>query len=329
MAAAVIVVVVVLMAVLIHGCEVSQSNSSLKNYAVSVDSLMMASGANGVSLFKDLQSGELSSTTGAQNLQDQLNAVHRKALTELAQAEALSAPGQLASAQAALVQVMKLREIGIGLVDSNIQPAAAASTSTAAAGQIALGMYSLAGSDVDYKSFVVPALDQALSSAGIVVGGTSGIQIYAGQILNDLGWLNSRFVGEKVGADLPASVVNQAVSGVPQGHSLNYVSVDGTELSPTGTNTVAASPAPTFELNFTNGGQTNEFNVGCKVTVVGLSDVGTTTFSETKPGGTYTCDVTLPQPPPSSDYQVTATIEKVPGEKNVANNSVTYTIAFN
>jgi len=123
--------------------------------------------------------------------------------------------------------------------------------------------------------------------------------------------------------------VNEPVAGEVQGHILNYVKVDGTQLDPTGTNTVSASPAPTFDLNFTNGGQTDEYDVGCEVTVEGLSDVGTATFTETKPGGTYDCYVKLPQSPPSSDYQVTATIEKVPGEKNTSDNSLTFTIQFN
>jgi hypothetical protein len=324
-----IVVVVVLMAVLIHGCEVSQSNNSLKDYAARVDTLMVASGANGATLFSDLQSGELSSATGEQTLQTDLNGVLSKARIEVSQAEALSAPGQLSGAQSALVEVMKLRALGIGVIANNIQPAASTSTSKAAVAQIAQGMYELAGSDVTYKTFVTPGLAQALNAAGIVVGGTSGVQIYGGQILNDLGWLNARFIGEKAGANLPASVVNQAVKGDIQGHVLNYVSVDGTQLAAQGTNTVAASPAPTFTLNFTNGGQTNEYKVGCKVTVSGLSDVGTTTVGETTPGETTSCSVTLPQQPPTSVYEVTAEIVPVPGETKTSNNYMTFTVDFN
>jgi hypothetical protein len=328
-AVVVIVVIVVLMAVLIHGCEVSQSNNSLKDYAASVDTLMAGSTARGADMFSDLEKGELSSAGSVQTLQTQLNGLLLKAREDVSSAEALSAPGQLSSAQATLVQVMKLRQLGIGTVASSIQGAASTDTSEAAVASIRQGMYLLAGSDISYKTFVTPALAQALNAAGITVGGTSGVQIYPGQILNDLGWLNTRFIGEKTGADLPAAAVDQVVKGELQGHILTSVSVDGTPLSQGASNPVPASPAPTFTLNFTNGGQTEEYKVECIVTVVGLNDVGTATVPFTLPGHTYSCNVALPQQPPATVYKVTAEVHPVPGEADTSNNFQTYTVSFN
>jgi hypothetical protein len=327
-AAAAIVVVVIVMALLIHGCEVSQSNSSLKNYAANVDTLMTASNNNGAKMFGYLEDGELSSASGEQTLQQQLNTVLRNAGLELAQAKGYSAPGQLSGAQSALVEVMELRYDGIGDVASNIQGAAAKSTSKTAVGDIARGMYELVGSDVTYKTFVATALAKALNHAGIIIGGTSGAQIFGGQIINDLGWTDTRFVGEKIGADLPSSVVNTIVSGAVQGHILNSVSVSNTQLSEYTTNDIPASPAPTFTLNFTNGGTVEEYDVECKVTVDGLSDVGTAIVPETKPGQTTTCSVTLPTPPTASVFHVTARILKVPGEKNLSDNVMTFPVDF-
>lgn len=324
-----IIVVVVLVAVLVHSCEVSQGTDSLKSYAANVDTLMAHSGDNGASLFSDLESGELSSSSGEATLQTHLNTLLHTASSQRRQAQELGAPGQLSSAQSALVQVMELREQAIGIIANNIQATATTSTSAAAIGQIAEAMYMLSGSDVTYKTFVAPKLAQALNGASIPVGGTSGAQIYAGQIMGDLGWLNPTTVGARIKANLPASVLNKAVPGKSQGHELNYVTVGGTQLSTVSLNTVAASPTPTFTLNFANSGQTPEYRVECIVKVDTVSDEGVAIVKETLPNQTYTCNVKLPSKPPSSYWNVTATIKPVPGETNVANNTQTFKVDFN
>jgi hypothetical protein len=326
-AVAAIVVVVILMALLIHGCEVSQSNSSLKNYAANVDTLMTASNVNGKNMFGYLEGGQLSSSSGEQSLQLQLNSVLGNARKELAQAQGYSAPGDLSDAQAVLVKVMQLRYQGIGYIADNIEGAASTKTSKAAVDLITKGMYMLSGSDVDYKTFVATDLAQALNKAKIAVGGTSGAQIAAGQILNDLGWTDTKFVGEKIGADLPSSVVNIIVKGAVQGHSLNSVTVGGTPLSESSTNDIPASPAPTFTLNYSTG-TVNEYDVECKVTVQGTSDTATTVIPETPANGTSSCSVTLPTEPTASVFHVTAQIMKVPGEKNLTNNTMTFPVDF-
>ena len=155
-------------------------------------------------------------------------------------------------------------------------------------------------------------------------------QINPTQIVDDLGWLQSTFVAEKIGAQLSttAANVNNAGPGL-HGHSLNSVSVGSTTLTTSGPNTIPASPAPTFTMSITNGGTTNEYDVECQVKIQGLSDTGTSTLAETTPGQTTTCSVTLPSPPTAGTYQVTATVVKVPGETNTDNNVMTFPITFN
>ena len=55
---------------------------------------------------------------------------------------------------------------------------------------------------------------------------------------------------------------------------------------------------------------------------------GKTTVPETTPGQHATCTVTLNASPPAGNYTVTATIGKVPGEKNTANNTLTFPVTF-
>ena len=94
------------------------------------------------------------------------------------------------------------------------------------------------------------------------------------------------------------------------------------------TNTLPASPPPTFTLSFTNSGQNDEANVVCKVTVSSTKISGQTTVPKTTAGQSTTCRVPLSSSPPAGNYTVTATIEPVPGEKNTSNNTLTFPVTF-
>ena len=64
------------------------------------------------------------------------------------------------------------------------------------------------------------------------------------------------------------------------------------------------------------------------MTVTGTGVSGTKTVASTTAGQPATCDVPLSGSVPSGTYNVTATIEKVPGEKHTANNSMTFPVSF-
>ncbi len=326
-----IVVVIIVMALLIHGCQVSHTNNSLKNYNANVSTLISASDANGAAMFNDLASGDLDSDI--EKLQNDMNTTSHTASTQLSHAQSLSAPGQLAAAQAGLIQTMQLRAQAMSEIAKSIQGAANKDTSKDAINNIAAATSRLYGSDVIYKTFVTPDIAKALNGAGIPIGSAEGDQqINPGQIVPDLGWLNASFISEKIGAQISTSAANSAnnAGSGPHGHELNYVSVNGTELSSTSTNTLpASSTPPTFTLNLTNSGDYKEYYVGCKVTVESLSDTGTATIPVTSPGQTTTCDVKLASAMPAGQYTVTAEVEPVDHETNTQNNSLTYTIVVN
>lgn len=330
-AAGVIVVVIIVMALLIKSCQDSQTNNSLKNYNANVSTLITASDTNGSNMFQALASGDLNSDV--ETLQKDLNVTANTARHELSHARSLSTPGQMSDAQATLVQTMELRSQAMSEIAKDIQGAANKDTSSDAVRAIAVANSRLYGSDVIYKTFVVPDIAKALNGAGIPIGSADGDQqINPGQIVTDLGWLNSSFITEKIGAQIPTSAANSANSAGsgPHGHELNYVSVNGTELSPTSSNTLpASSTPPTFTLNLTNSGDYKEYYVGCKVTVESLSDTGTATIPVTSPGQSTTCAVKLASAMPAGNYTVTAEVEPVDHETNTQNNSLTYTIVVN
>lgn len=102
----------------------------------------------------------------------------------------------------------------------------------------------------------------------------------------------------------------------------------GTTLQTGSSNTIPATPAPTFTLNFSNTGQNSETNVVCKVSVSGSSVNGQTVVPKTSPGQSYTCKVTLSSSPTPGSATVKATVQPVPGEKNTANNTLTFPVTF-
>jgi hypothetical protein len=325
-AVVVVVVLVVAAALLIHSCDVSQTNNSLKTYAGNVDTQVNSSVITGQSVFSDLKSGD--ATSNLTNLQNELTKATQTALTQLTQAEDLSTPGAMASAQQSFVQVMKLRYQGIDQIAAHIQGAMNNSTAVDDVKQIAVGASLLYSADVIYKTSVGTGIAAALNAAGLPVGGTTGATINAGQVVSDLGWLNPKTVAIWLGATVPSSEVNTDQPGL-HGHSLNSVSLNGQTLSPTSLNTITVGKAaPAFTLDLTNGGQFNEYDVVCKVSIKGDDDSAETKIPETTSLENTNCVVTLPKALPTGPYTVTAEVEPVLGEKNTQNNTLVFNVNF-
>jgi hypothetical protein len=152
------------------------------------------------------------------------------------------------------------------------------------------------------------------------------VQIDGGQFVPDIQWVTPAFIAGKLGSQA-AAPAGKPAPGL-HGHSLDSVSVNGTTLQTGSTNTLTANPPPKFTLNITNGGQNTEKNVICKVTVSGTSASGQTTVAQTSAGQSTTCDVPLSSAPTPGSYTVTATVQPVPGEKNTANNTLSFPVTF-
>ncbi len=326
MAAVALLVVVILIAVGVHSCQVSQANSALRDYSDSVASIMRASNQTGQQFFTVLSSGGGSSN--GQNLQSQLDEARLSAENQLNRAASLSPPDQVKGAQQDLLLALQMRRDGIANIAKQIQSALQPSTSTEAVSSIAAEMARFYASDVLYKDYALPAIVGALHSAGIAVGGTNGEPIEGGQFLADVQWLTPSYVASQLHTSFTPTSKGGKVAPGTHGHELNSVSVGGTTLQTGSTNTIPASPAPVFTLTFTNSGQNNESNVVCKVSLSTGGLTAQTIVPTTQAGQQTTCQVTLPSSPAAGSSTLTATVEPVPGEKNTANNTLTFPVTF-
>jgi len=323
-AGVVIVIVIVLILIGVSSCQSSSNKSALESYASNVNSLITRSQTDSKQLFTSLHGGV--SSTDAVRTQNDINKIAQDAANVLSSARKQSVPSPAKEAQTNLVEALQLRYDGLISIAKQIQPAVGSSVSQSAVSTIAGDMARFYSSDVLYKLYTVPELAAALHGANAVVG-PQGVRISNDQFLPSLSWLTPGYISSTLGVSggSGSSSASSASGPLPHGSKLNSVSFNGSALQTNG-NTIAAKPAPTFTLNFSDSGASTEHNVVCKVTVGSVS--GQHSVAQLTPGSSTNCVVTLSSPPPAGTATLTATIEKVPGETKLANNTMSFPVTF-
>jgi hypothetical protein len=317
-----IIIVIVLVAVGVHSCQVSATNSALQDYTNSVSSLNQQSVANGRQLFTEL--AQAPGAASATSVQNGINSILNNEGKVYDKAKAMSVPDQVRSGNGDLLTALRMRVDGIGGIADSIQHVLSSTATQASVNALAAEIARFYASDVLYKDYALPQIYAALHAAG-----TRFSPINGDQFLPNVEWVQPSFLASELHVNAPGAQPTKAAPGL-HGHSLTSVSVAGTTLQTGATNTIPASPIPSFTLDFSNGGTNNEHNVKCKVTVNGTNPAvtGAATVPETFAGKSATCSVKLNAAPPKGTQTVVATVEKVLGEKNVSNNTITYTITF-
>lgn len=312
-----VVVIVVIIALVVHGCDVSATQTALQTYTNDVSSLIAQSDGTSGRLFTVLKGAGASGSPT--NVQDQINQILGSANKLVSQAKSLSVPDQVRSGNGFVVQTLQMRADGIAGIAANIQPALSGSNQdaiTALAGEMAR----FYASDVVYKDYAAPAIARAVNGAGVHFAGLN-----SGQFLPDVQWVLPNYISGQL--HVSGSTSGKAAPG-KHDLALNSVSVNGTTMQPNIDNSVPVAPAPTFTLHFTNQGGDNESSVVCKVTVTGPDISGQTTVPLVVAGQQSTCNVTLSSSPSPSIQTVVATVEKVAGEKDVTNNTLQFPVQF-
>lgn len=309
--------VILLIALGVHSCQVSATNSALQDYTNKVSSLITQSNQNGAQLFSVLSTAASGTATAAQHNVDDALATAQNIYK---QAQNNSVPGQMSTANSKLLLALKMRVDGMTRIAAEIQPALANNSSAIDA--VATETARLYSSDVIYKDYASPEIYSAMHNAGVRFPG-----LPSGQFVPNIIWLQPDYIATTFHTTLPGQTPTKIAPGL-HGHQLNSVTVAGVTLQTGSTNAIPASPPATFTLNFANTGTNTETNVVCKVAVNGTSVTGTTTVPKTTPHQNATCQVKLASTPPTGTHTVTATVEKVPGETNLNNNSLSFPVTF-
>lgn len=333
MAAGAVVLVIILMVVLIKGCVDNRREAALKDYNRNVRALVEDSRSAVSRLFFEALSGAAGQE--ATQVQETLNQLRVVADEDLEQARRLDVPGEMAEAQDDLELVLSLRRDGVAAVADLIQQALGG---TAGAGraveQIAAQMQAFNASDVIYSQRVAPLILKALKDDGISASydGTAGEQVldYA-DFLPDLSWMSPDFVASQLGATTSSGARGGTPAPGLHGHQIDSVAVGDVTLTPDGSNSLPASPPPTFTVTFTNGGEHDESNVRVSVEITGGSSPirASTVVPNTVAGQQATAQVQLrTSPSTAGPVTIRVTVEQVPGEETLDNNTASYTALF-
>jgi hypothetical protein len=332
-AAGAVVLVIILMVVLVKGCVDNRREQALKDYNRSVRSLVERSRGEVSRQFFEALSG--ASNAEPTQVQETLNQLRVVADEELDQAERLDAPDAMAAAQDDLELVLTLRRDGVAKVADLIQQAVGGSAAAGTAvDDIAAQMQAFSASDVIYSQRVAPLILKGLKDDGIAASydGTAGEQVlpYA-DFLPSLSWMDPSFVAAQLGAASSSASRDGTPAPGLHGHQIDSVSVGTVALSPGASNRLPASPPPTFTVTFTNGGENDETQVRVTVEITGGSDTirAQAVVPTTTAGTQATADVQLRQSPPTSGpVTIRVTVEQVPGEETLDNNTQTYNALF-
>jgi len=323
--------VFVLLVFVVRSCRNSQHESALKDYNNEVSSIASDSARQvGAPFFQLLGQG---GNASASDLQTQISAFRVQADQQLKQAEGLSVPDDMKSAQQSFLNTLEWRRDGLAYISENIRTALGDSGDAAdkAIQQIAGQMQVFLTSDVAYQTRVTPTIKAVLDDKGI-----AGQQIAQSRFLPDLGWLDPQTVARVLGQQLSAGAgrnKNQPTGPGLHGTNIDSVSYGNTTLQPSTSNQLTYATDTPFSVKFTNGGDNDEFDVKVTVRVEGGSGSPITltdTVNQIAPKASATANLAFDKPPPT-DTAVTITVKvaPVPGETKTDNNEATYKAIFN
>jgi len=309
-AAGVAIVVLILIVLLINGCLKSEKQQSLKNYNHEVSAIAQESeGQVANPLFAALTDA---AGKPALNVEQQVDELLKQARAIATRAKGLSVPGEMASAQRALLLALDFRVEAMEKL-TELLPSALGGQAKQASTKIAGDMEIFLASDVIYSQRVVPLIHEALTA-----GGVTGLSTTGSRFLPNIGWLEASTVLARVTGQSSSS----SQTGVAPGHhgsALKGVSV--------GTNTLEAEPAlnhisggsnPTFTVLVENAGEFTETDVKVEVTVTaeGKQIKESRTIDTTEPGKTASVEVPVPGVPLGVPAKIEAHVLPVPGETN-------------
>jgi hypothetical protein len=322
--------VVLVLGFIIKSCSNTRAENALREYNSKVSGLAVKSRETGDQFFRAMNQG---ASQSPQELYGQIVAWKNDADDTLTQAEDLSVPDKMKSAQQSLLIVLELRRNGLTRVAGSIKPALGDEGDAAdqAIKDIAGDMNVFNASDVLYHQRVEPLIKEGLKD----VGGSPVVE--TSQFMKEISWVSPEFVASKLGQQLSAgdqgTKPNQPTGPGLHGTGLNATSYGNVTLSPTASNRLTYVTGQAFTVSFTNQGDNDEFNIKVTLTITKTSGGTPLTLNKTVPRAAKgeKVTVTLPlnkTPPLDTAVNISVVVNAVPGEKKTDNNKSTYPSLF-
>jgi hypothetical protein len=307
--------ILILLVLGVRGCLNARKHRALSDYARNVTQIVEETQQTSKSFFGKLSDpGELSVT----EFIAEVNADRSAMDNYVSRVDGLDAPGDMSNAQNSLELVYELRGAAMTDIANKMSTALGEAGAKKATEAIARQMSVLAASDVVYASVARPEIDGVLADNGI-----EGDDVPTSEFVPEgTRWLDEGEVSNALGSVSGAS--GEATAGV-HGLGLLGTSVNGTELTPEGSTSVAAEETPEVEVQVQNQGESTENGITVSVTVNGKTLQGE--IGSIEPGATETATIPL-TPAPKGEVTLEVKAEPVPGEEVEENNEASYAVVF-
>jgi CARDB len=307
--------ILILIVLGVRGCLNARKHRALSDYARNVSQIVDETDQTSKSFFDKLANpGELSVT----EFVAEVNADRSAMDNYVSRIDGLDTPGDMSNAQDSLELVYELRGSAMEEIAEQMSTALGDVGAEKATERIAKQMGVLAASDVLYAEVARPEINGVLADNGI-----EGDDVPKSAFVPDPSeWLDESAIEAALG-----SISGAAGSSTPGVHGLGLLgtSVNGTELTPEGTTSVAAEETPEVEVTVQNQGESTENGVTVSVTVNG--ETLQQDISSIEAGAEETVTIPL-TPTPKGEVTLEVEAEPVPGEEVSENNEAAYTVVF-
>ena len=322
---AIAIVIVVGFIFWVGACQGKSKHDQYASYAQKVRSLAASSTALGTSF-----ANELASATKQSDLQTKLEQFAQQEQQEYDQAQQIRPPGPLRQIHQSLVDALELRAKGLAGLGAAVAGYNAKSTSAASATADALSSEGelLTASDVVWEQLYRQPATQELKAERV-----TGVVVPKSTFVSNAEIVSSRSFGVVL-----QHLKGATTGGTPSGlHGDQLVSVvanpGGTPLSTSTATTVKVSTNLAFVATVKDSGNFEETGVKVDLTIT----AGSTKIKRTQTiqaisanqqqSVTFT-GFNLPSSAFGNKATVEVTVEKVPGETKLSNNSASYTVFF-
>ncbi len=308
-------VLLILIVLGVKGCLDARARSALSDYASNVTQIVNETQQTSKQFFGKL---EEPGNRSVKEFVTEVGADSSAMANYAARIDGLSTPGDMGRAQKALELSYELRQSAMETIAKKVPTALAAQGAAKAVASITKQMQTLLAADVIYESVARPEIDGVLASNSI-----EGKDVPKSTFLPDVKWLEESEIQAALGA-VSGSAGGAATPGL-HGLGLGGVSVNGNELSPESTTSVAVEETPEVEVTVQNQGESTESSVTVKVIANGKET--TADSNPIEAGGEETVVIPL-TPAPEGETTLEIEAEPVPGEQLTENNKATYSVIF-
>ena len=310
----------------VGSCQGKSKHDEYSSYMTDLRSIAQDSAQAGTDFANSLGSAKLTLTS----LQSKLQEWSAQEQRDYDDALRLRPPGPLQTAHQAALATLQLRAIGLtGL--ANTLAGAGSKSATDVADSLATQAQTLTASDIVWANlFHLPAT-QTLKSVGV-----KGVIAPPSQIVSNPEVLSANSFSLVLGR-LGSTTKGGKVTGL---HGSELVSVEAVaggaskQLSPSTPTTVDVAPNLAFKITFTDSGNFQEVKVPVTLTVSVFGKTVLTkktvvdSIASKETTSVSVANLDLPTSAFGQTARVKVEIGKVPGEKNLANNSASYPVFF-